>query len=355
MKMMAYFLFREHGMSLLLCLAFSLLGIAFGEIWSIVSFVFILFFFYEWNVSPKSQKTWDFFESLPLTFRSKYIIRVLIPFLISSVLIFFLRWSHNEYDSSFNEVILESLKISSIFLLSSILSSSLAYFFILNIIIYIASLFLSSFHYYSFSFVFFVLFVSAYILSQKRISSLKFYVLPSLASVLMIVFGATLRIPLYTFLLQHSFPMVQREMASVLIQEEAFIKGKQFFYMTSTADESTFTWENYRFDDDLVYKIENVVLQGSDCSELCSRMASKLQKTPNEWNLERLSSYLNSESVAKQTYALIVLQGSSQTMFFNRIVQLVRSSNPRVSSLAAFLLKTWGINSLFDLPATPEF
>lgn len=113
--------------------------------------------------------------------------------------------------------------------------------------------------------------------------------------------------------------------------------------------------ESLVYDDGLVGKVESILVQGPTCSHFCKELADVVQDFPEEWNEERLLSYLNSQEESKQIYVLRILRNSKKTLFLNRIMQLTQSENLEVSNLAQLILNNWGIPSIYDIPKTQVF
>lgn len=317
-----------------------------------------MLFFYEWNIAPKKQKTWGFIESLPLSLLQRYAIRVLLPMLISFVIIFFLTYYKTGDSENFFNSISDATRISSIFALSSILAASMAGFFAWIILIYIATFIFHSFFLNELALLLITVFYSYYLISEKRVSKVKFVMLPLIVSISVLFSGSMLRFKIFEFSLSLPFRSAQVQAARFLIKEKAFV-GKQI--------STEWHWNNNiftdpfrvvipsRYDDQLLEKIENVVLAERECTELCFALADLVSIYSQSWNKERLEKQLNSSKLVEQVYALEVLDGSVQVLFLPRIIELAKSSNEEISGMALSILKKWGDIDMFRFQTNPVF
>jgi hypothetical protein len=194
-------------------------------------------------------------------------------------------------------------------------------------------------------------------LAQKRFSKKKFLYFPVLFSLFLIFFGSFLEAHICKILLSFPVRLIQVYSADYLIHESAFLNNnKHYFIHFENGNTSRFQFDNdFEFNDNLLNKIELVVVQGPKCSQSCFKLAHIVQDFPDEWNLERLSSQLNSSDTAKQIYALEILRASRRVIYFSRVLQLSQSDNLDISNRALDILNHWGIRSTDDIPTTEAF
>ncbi len=359
MSSIVKFLFKQYWTFILICFLGTGVGIFYGGLWNFLPFLFLLLFFYEWNIAPKKDKTWYFFDSLPISFRLKYIVKVIFPFLFGFIIIFLLTVFKKNEDLEFIAGIADGLRISSIFTLSSILAISLSGFLTWVIFLYIICYLFSFLTFYELGVVVFCLALSYYHLSEKRVSKLKFVTLPIVLAFLILGGASYNRLKIYELSLNIPIHSLQLTLAENLLENKAFI-GSNYFVDWSPNNNDLFS-PNFKilvpskYDDKLLEKMEKVFLKENICTKNCHDLADLVANFPKNWNQDRLLTYLTSENEVEQIYALEVLDGAFEPLFPHRVMQLVHSPNQEVSSLAINLVKKWGDTNLFQLPAGSIF
>ena len=361
MKSIIIFLTKQYWSFVLICVLGTAGGIYFGGLWGFLPFIFLMLFFYEWNIAPRKERTWFFFDSLPLSFMKRYTLRVLTPFVFSFIIIFLLTFFKKNYNSNIvyykYDLIgsfLDALRISSLFALSSILAQSLIGFLAWIVFTYFICYLFSSLSFYEMATVIFCLSLSYYYLSGKRASKLKVILIPILSCICILILGNYFKLKIYEASLSIPIYDVQLRVAENLLEKKAFI-GKNFVidWGPNGSDLNATPLKVLipsKFDDTLLKKMEFIFLKPNYCSSNCHQLAELLSNFPKNWNLERLQSYLNSNRETEQIYALEVLDGSIEPLFFNRIIQLAKSNDNEVSSLALSLIRKWGESNSFQLP-----
>jgi hypothetical protein len=354
------FLIKQYWSFILICVLGTGFGIYFGGLWSFLPFIFLLLFFYEWNIAPRKERTWFFFDSLPLSFMKRYLLRVITPFLFSFIIIFLLTYFKKGYGYDLLSSVSDGLRISSLFVLSSILAQSMTGFLAWVILAYVSCYLFSSFSFYEIATAIFCLALSYYHLSGKRASKLKSVIIPVVSCALILAFGSYFKIKIYEASLFIPIHNVQLSVAENLLENRAFI-GKNLvvdWILGGNNDPNSSPIKILipsKYDDKLLSKMESIFLQDEICSDSCHQLADLVSNFPKNWNQERLQLYLNSNREVEQIYALEVLDGAIQPLFFNRVIQLSRSDNQEVSALAISLIRKWGDINSFQLPMNSIF
>lgn len=353
------FLVKQYWSFLLLCIIGTAFGVYFGGIWSFLPFIFLLLFFYEWNISPRKERTRFFFDSLPLSFHKRYFIKVLTPFLFSFLIIFLLTYFKKGYEFELLNSLSDAMRISSLFVLSSILAQSMTGFLAWVIFTYFTCFLFSKFSFYEIATLVICLSLSYYYLSEKRASKLKCLIIPIISSILIVGLLGYFKLKIYEFSLLIPNHSIQIISARALLDDNAFL-GKNMIVDSAYVGNSPFSTPSIilipsKYDDNLLEKMETVILKEQECSETCHDLAALVSKFPKNWNQQRLLAYLNSNVIAKQAYALEVLSGSPQPLFVNRVIQLARMGDSEVSAMAISLLRRWGNLDIFQLPINPVF
>lgn len=345
MNQLIRFLLKANFYFFIVCLIFIICAIAFGGVWKIIPYIFLLFFFYDWNVSSKINKTWLYIDTLPASLFTRYFLRVVFPFIFCFIILFSLEIfkKTNSYPIGIlkqtNEVdyiksIIDACRQTSIFVLSSIFAGSMGGYIFWIIALNLFVLSLSFLHFYIVCLLIFTFIYSYYFISKRRVSKIKFVYTPLMICLVILSFGNYFRNDAYKIFLSIPIRQIQTYSAQNLIDAHLF--------------------EN-RYDDNLLQKIEGVIVSGKTCSPFCYELAKIVGEFTDELNLNRISIYLNSSEEAKQIYALAVLHESSKVMFLGRVIQLAQSSNPAVYHEALAVLNNWGIHSLYDIPQTELF
>lgn len=353
------FLIKQYWSFVLICFLGTGLGIYYGGLWSFLPFLFLILFFYEWNIAPRKEKTWYFFDSLPLSFFKRYLLRVIIPFLFSIVIIFLLTFFKKNYEYDLLSSTSDALRISSIFVLSSILAISLSGFFAWIIFLYLICYLFSSFTFYEIATTVVCLSLCSYYLSSKRISKFKTILVPLFSSIVLLGFSSYFKVKIYEFSLSIPIHNIQINIAENLLENKAFI-GKNFVvdWSLNGNDMTNAPLKVFipsKYDDKLLEKMESVFFKDNNCSFNCHKLADLVSNFPKNWNQDRLFLYLNSNREVEQIYALEILDGAIQPLFFNRIVALARSENQEVSSLAIALIRKWGDINTYQIPQNSIF
>jgi len=365
MKQIIIFLFKSNLTFFVLCLLFCFFSIEFSGIWKIIPYIFLLFFFYDWNVSSKLNKTWAYLDTLPISLFKRYFLRVIIPFTFS-FLVFVCLEVFQQQDQktvlstyfhyfTINEpvnvlkVVTDSLRQTCVFVLSSILAAGLGSYILYIILFHFILLNISHYNLYMVFVLTFVFCYSYYSLSRKRISAAKFLYVPLVVSIIVVMIANFFQSSFYKGLLSIPVSSFQTIVAKTLIQKNAFIIKQDYTFgflnMVTTV----------RFDEPLLFKIEDVVVKGRYCSKLCFQLADVVQGFPQNWNYDKLASDLNSQEESRQIYALEILRAAQSIVFFNRILQLSGSENGDVANLSTQILNQWGISSPRDIPRTETF
>ncbi len=353
------FLFKQYWSFFLLCLVGTVAGIYFGGIWSFLPFIFLILFFYEWNIAPKKERTWSFIESLPLTFNKRYFIRVIVPFTLSVFIIFLITFFKKNIENDLISSIADATRISSLFVLSSILARSLSGFIAWIIFLYLSSYFLVNYVCYEFAIFILSLSFAYYSMSEKRASKLKTIVLPLVLSISILVSANYFRLNIYELGLSIPNENLQLTVAKKLLKEKAFVgKSVSIEWLGNRNDAFS---EPMRiiipsyYNDKLLEKMETVILHGNHCTDVCKSLADSVSNYSKNWNLERIEKYLNSNRATEQIYALRILEGSPQVIYISRILQLAKSPDDEVSSMAIDILRNWGDIDFFHIPSNPIF
>ncbi|WP_397600096.1 hypothetical protein [Silvanigrella sp.] len=359
MRSIFAFLFKQYWSYIFICILGTCLGIYYGGFWSFLPFLFLILFFYEWNIAPRKEKTWYFFDSLPLSFSGRYLLRVIIPFLFSILIIFLLTFFKKNHTYDFINSIADAIRISSIFALSSIIAVSLSGFFGWIILLYLISYLISSFTFYEIAVTIICLSLCYYYLSSKRSSKLKTVLIPFICSFLIIGVGSVFKLKIFEFSLNIPIYSLQLNVAENLLEEKAFI-GKNFVVDWSLGgnDLSNSPLKVFiptKYDDKLLEKMETIFLKEDNCSLNCHKLADLVSNFPKNWNQDRIQQYINSNRESEQIYALEILDGAIQPLFFNRVVFLARSGNEEVSTLAISLIRKWGDINTFQIPQNSIF
>ncbi|WP_158996516.1 hypothetical protein [Pigmentibacter ruber] len=349
MSSITKFLFKQYWAFILICFLGTGIGIIYGGIWNFLPFLFLLLFFYEWNIAPKKEKTWYFFDSLPIKFRLKFLVKVFIPFCFSFLIIFLLTVFKKNDDYEFINGVADGLRISSIFTLSSILALSLSGFLSWVIFLYIICYLFSFITFYELMVTIFALSMSYYYLSEKRVSKIKFVFVPILTSFLIISLATYNKLKIFELALSIPIHNLQVNLAENLLESKAFL-GSNYLVDWSQGSNDSFSMNSKvlipsKYDDKLLEKIERVFFAEGECTKNCHQLADLVANFPKNWNQERLLSYLNSENEVEQIYALEVIDGSIDPIFPNIILRLAQSSNHEVSELAMNLIRKWGDRS----------
>lgn len=353
------FLIKQYWSFILICVLGTGFGIYYGGLWSFLPFIFLLLFFYEWNIAPRKERTWYFFDSLPLSFIKRYFLRVITPFIFSFIIVFLLTYLKKGYEYDLIGSISDGLRISSLFVLSSILAQSMTGFLAWVIFVYFTCYLFSSLSFYEIATVIFCLSLACYYLSGKRASKLKLLVIPILSCVIILAFGNYFKLKIYEASLSIPIYNIQLNVAENLLENRAFI-GKNLLVDwtlggTDSGSSPIKVLIPSKYDDKLLAKMESVFLKNDFCSNSCYQLADLVSNFPKNWNIERLQTYLNSNREVEQIYALEILDGAIQPLFFNRVIQLARSNNQEVSTLAISLIRKWGDINTFQLPMDSIF
>lgn len=353
------FLIKQYWAFVLICLLGTILGIFYGGIWNFLPFLFLLLFFYEWNIVPKKDKTWYFFDSLPISFNSKYVIKVIFPFIFSFIIIFLLTLFKSTAEFDVVGGIADGIRISSIFTLSSIFAASLSGFFAWLITLFIVCYLFSFLTFYEIFVAVFCLALSYYYLSEKRVSKVKFVILPIVTAIFIVALASYNRIKVFEIALNIPIHSLQLTLAENLLENKAFIGNNYFVdWASGSSDPFSLSFKVLvpsKYDDNLLEKMEKVFFKNNECARNCQYLADLVSNFPKNWNQDRLLSYLNSEQEAEQIYALKVLDGAFEPIFPYRIMQLTHSPDQQVSDLALHLIKKWGNTSIFQLAPNSVF
>lgn len=305
-----------------------------GGFFKILPYIFLLFFFYEWNVSSKKLKTWLYIETLPISLFSRYLLRVIVPFLFSFTLIYFLETAHNIDAYTSTKALLDACRLSCIFVLSSIIATSLSSYILSLLTLNAIVFFLSFLHLYTFPLLIVTFFYSFYLLSQGRLSKTRYFFVPMFVGVMILISSQLMQNSILKALIHFPFPPMQTYCAQMLV-ENNFL--------------------DHSYDDVLVEKVESLVVGGSECNQYCQLLAHEMTSYPDNWNQEQLLEYLNSPEESKQLYVLIILKHSGKVLSLNRVLQLVNSNNKDIRNSAIAVLNNWGIESFHDIPGTEVF
>ncbi|APJ02838.1 hypothetical protein [Silvanigrella aquatica] len=339
------FLLKQYWSFILICILGTVAGVYFGGLWTFLPFIFLILFFYEWNIAPRKEKTWYFFDSLPLSFFKRYFLRVLTPFIFSFIIIFVLTYFQKENEHDIIKSLSDGLRISSLFILSSILAQSMSGFLAWTIISYFVCYLFSAASFYEVATVIYCLALSYYYLSGKRVSKFKSVYLPILICILVLSLGSSYKLKVYEYSLFIPIHQLQIKASQSLIENRAFLGKNLVVDWNEGADPNSAPVKVLVpsiYNDKLLTKIESIVLSESTCSVTCNQLADLVSNFPKNWNQERLEKYLNSNNEVEQTYALEILDGALQPLFYKRVIQLVKSQNSEVSALAISLLRKWG-------------
>ena len=357
MKYLIPFLFKSNAYFFTVTFIFSIIAIVLGGIWHIIPYIFILFFFYEWNASLRANKNWLLLDTLPISFFQRYFLRVILPFIFCFSIFSILEVSKQTQPINYFLALEQAFAQTFVFVLSSLLACGLGGYIFWIVLLNLLTFLLTFFHLYIVClFVFFLLY-SYYILSYKRVSKKKFFYFPIIFSAFFLFFGAFIEVHVCKILVSFPVHIIQVYAAEYLIDEKSFLNNnRNYFINIQGKNYSRFEVGNdFEYNDNLLDKIESVIVQGKKCSQSCFKLAHIVQNYPSEWNLDRLSFELNSSDNAKQIYALEILRSSRQIVFFNRVLQLSQSENLDISNRALDILNHWGIHSLYDIPTTKEF
>jgi hypothetical protein len=353
------FLIKQYWSFILICVLGTGVGIYFGGLWSFLPFIFLLLFFYEWNIAPRKERTWYFFDSLPLSLTKRFFLRVITPFIFGFIIIFLITYYKNDYKYDLISSISDGLRISSIFVLSSILAQSLTGFLAWVILVYFTCYLFSSQSFYEFATFIFCLAISYYYLSGKRASKFKTIIIPVFICAIILISGSNFKLKVYEASLYIPIHNVQLRVAEKLLENRAFIGKNLLVDWTLGGNDPNSSPVKVliptKYDDKLLSKMESIFLQDEYCSDSCHQLADLVSNFPKNWNQERLQLYLNSNREVEQIYALEILDGAIQPLFFKRVLLLARSNNEEVSSLAISLIRKWGDINTFQIPMNSIF
>ncbi len=354
MKALSIFLFKQYWSFILICLLGTGVAIKLGGLWNFIPFLMLLLFFYEWNIAPRKERTWYFIETLPITFNIRYLLRVIAPFIFGLLIIFTITYFKKDYENSLIQSLTDALRISALFTLSSILAQSMSGFIAWFIFVYFVCYLCSSISFYEIATLIICLSSSYYVLSEKRVSKFKTVYLPIILSVALLSLTSVFKIKIYEFSLRVPIHSLQLMVADALLDNKAFL-SKNFVVDWSLNNNDGMSGYSKilipaKYDDVLLEKIETIYLQEKVCTESCYKLANLVSNFPQNWNLERLEQYLNSNNTAQQIYALQILDGALSPLFYNRVLQLTKSENDEVAMLAINLARKWEV---FDVTTNP--
>ncbi|WGL58770.1 hypothetical protein QEJ31_09555 [Pigmentibacter sp. JX0631] len=359
MSSITKFLLKQYWAFILICFLGTGIGIFYGGIWNFLPFLFLLLFFYEWNIAPKKDKTWYFFDSLPIKLRLKFFLKVIFPFSFSFLIIFLLTIFKKNNDFEVIGGIADGLRISSIFTLSSILALSLSGFLSWVIFFYIICYLFSFITFYEVVIAVFALSVSFFYLSEKRVSKLKYVVLPIVTTFFVMSIATYNKLKIFELALNLPIHNLQINLAENLLENKAFL-GSNYLIDWSQGGNDSFSMNSKvlipsKYDDKLLEKIELIFFAEGECTKNCHQLADLVANFPKNWNQERLLSYLNSENAVQQIYALEVIEGSIDPIFPHIILRLTHSSNQEVSELAMNLISKWGERNIIQFSPNTVF
>lgn len=345
MKSLFIFLIKQYWAFIFLCLIGTFLGLYIGILWSFLPVIFLFLFIYEWNIVPKKERTWYFFESFPISFFSRYFIRVIVPWIFSFFIIFSLIFFKENNSDNVVRSILDSLRITSLFVLSSILAHSMIGFLVWTIFCYFFCYLFSDYIFYEIAIIICCLSFSYYYLSESRISKIKSLFIPIFSSIIFLMSVNYFQIEIYRGLLSIPIHPVQTYAVENLLEKKAFV-GKNFAvdWMYNGSDINNSAAKILipsKYDDDLLEKMEFVLFKENICLKNCQLLANYVAYFPKNWNLDRIQFYLFSDREAQQMYALMILDGAMQPLFLNRVNELTNSSNKNIRSLAITLISKW--------------
>ena len=233
------FLLKEYSVFMIMTLIAMFFGMHMGSFWNFIPYIFLIFFLYEWNIQSKNNRTWYFFESSPLTFFHRYFIHFIFPFCFSFFIFFMLKFSAPQ-EHEILKPIYDSMRFSSIFVLSSLMARGIPSYFLQLIFLSLISYTISHYHFFEISLFVFSAFSSAYFISGRRFSPRKFIQLPLLGCAMILFYGYYLLVPTYSLLLKVPIHTSQNLIVKTMIQDNLIYensaslrRGHQNHSMTS--------------------------------------------------------------------------------------------------------------------------
>lgn len=334
------------------------------------------------NVEEKSTRSFEFFQSLPISFVEKVILKIVFPFLV----VFFLQYINERDNFSYNLVngnFLSLLVFSSILVFSSLVTSKAIHYIGLSVILAFVSKILSLVDFVPLLFLLVYMNLSILILSNYRLNKTKYisiFGVVSIAILVLVSLSKNLLLNKFMYSSDYRTAVLSSaiqlnrgsQQAQVLLTDN--LMNKQDEWTIDTVLESfsdagkaipidqtkwkillqnnpdkreeildhlrdnkeKYQWLNHGN----LLEVEQMILIGGDnCSDACRSLA-KLVVSQDETILwETVREYLNSSLIQKVIYALIIIDLTDNTTFRTRVKELVDHENEVIRELSAEILK----------------
>lgn len=353
MRKVFSFLLKEYAVFIIITLVSVFFGLYVGSFWNYISYIFLIFFLFEWNIQSKNNLTWFFLESSPLTLLQRFFIHFVFPFAFCFFI--FLALKIHQVSAQFVvQPIYDSLRLSSIFVLSSLMARGIPSYFLQLIFLSLISYVISRFHFFEIGIFIFTVFASLYFISGRRLSPLKFVQIPLLVAVTLTFGGHFLRLPGYELMLKIPSVKTQNVLIQSMMNDQLLFENPKTtgfnlphgHHVIRDPEDlfSLFVIDNRKLNDRAVASVEHVVLNRKKCDEYCLKLSSIVRRYPSQWNEGRYESYLLSQNVTQQTYVLTLLSRARRPIFLDRVAQLMASDNETVSEMAKYVLQRWGVD-----------
>lgn len=334
------------------------------------------------NVEEKSTKSFEFFQSLPISFVEKVMIKIVFPFLM----VFFLQYINERDSFTYNLVtgnFLSLMVFSAILVFTSLVTSKAIHYIGLSVILAFVSKVLSLVDFVPMLFLLVYINLSILILSNYRLNKTKYISIFGVISIAILVL-----VSLSKNLLLNKFMYSSDYRTAVLSSAIQLNRGNQQAQVLLTdklinnQDEWTIDMVLESFDDagkaipidqtkwkillqnnpekreeildhlrenkdkyqwlnhGNLLEVEQMILIGGDrCSDACRSLAKLVVSQDETIIWETIREHLHSSSLQKIIYALIVIDRTDNTTFRTRVKELIDHENEDIRELSAEILK----------------
>jgi len=342
-----------------------------------IAYILLAMLVFDINVNDKTKGNWNFLESLPISLKERYVLKVLIPF---TFIVLVSIGMESKIDLLFflNSGLSEILLIASVLVIASLLATKLNKFILyilgFSLIAFLLSFIPSSEIIVSVMY----LIASYYALSSKRVKKNSLYLL-SIAIILPILltlhFGKT---PLYRSLIEsqnHSAALFSagqlveinkdqrainylmdiiketqntqnlRDSLEILGDNDVKINLNQESWLSLFKHHIEarkdiihyFTHEDLRpswLTHQSLFEFEEIILNSGDCNNTCHKMVNLINKDSIPTNKERISQLLADKRISRNEYAIRVILKDGAPDYKLEVIKLLGHPDQDLQELA---------------------
>ncbi|MDA9793382.1 hypothetical protein N9B72_02240, partial [Bacteriovoracaceae bacterium] len=337
-------------------------------------------------VEDKSARNWEFFNSLPISFSKKSVMRIAVPFII--ILISGLANSDTSLSYHFiSGGLLANLVTASLLTFASIISVSMGSYILVGMGLQLLLGVLSFIPYVSILAVVLLLALSVLVLSKYRLDNAKYLSIAGAVAIVLMIMAAVTRTfflnsymntgDLRTSIFSAKILLNDKnsnQKAKIILSDKLFDNPDSWtvnMVLDSFSDADValpvdehkwklllknnpnkredllsylkskyqqYTWLNHR----ALFDVEDMILADSNkCVNACDDLAELVSKGETSIVWERVKGYLVSSSAQKNIYGLKVLKYSGQAKHKKLVLALLNSDSERTRDAAVKMLSNW--------------